>query len=59
MTGRDYELVSDIIREMPKDQRNFAARHFVTRLKSQNRRFNTDRFLENCCITPTEEEEEA
>jgi hypothetical protein len=50
MTRKDFELIRDVIRTI-KDEttRHEVATTFAVRLKNQNPRFNTVRFISESC----------
>lgn len=52
MTRKDFELIADVIRNMPSsfpyEQRSFIAHRFALALHKANARFDVDTFMDAC-----------
>ena len=56
MRTRDYQDLADIIRKLPKKQRNSVAQHFATELKKARTNFKDEIFLQAAGFKPEDDE---
>lgn len=60
MRTRDYQVIADIIGKLPKNfgLRETVAKHFANEFAKINSRFKKDKFIDACCVTDGEENDE-